>query len=326
MMTAASSIFKQLDFLNRLSEVIKMKFAKAERKQAKLRMALTGPSGSGKTLSALMIASGIGGSIAVIDTENDSSSLYAGSVRIHSGEYVSPVFDVLNLGAPYTPESYIDAIKAAESAGYTTLIIDSITHEWSGVGGCLDMVDGIAKSKYKGNTWSAWNDITPRHRALLDCILQSKMHVIVTMRSKTETAQQQNDQGKKTVVKLGMKAEQRDGFEYEMTTVLDLSHDGNCATASKDRTGLFSGRDPEVITNATGKKILDWLNTGFNLEERNAAIVAEAKASILLINSIDELGALLKSAFQRLGDCNAFSDIKSECSARKIELTTKQGA
>lgn len=302
-----------------------MKFVKAERKRAKLRLALTGPSGSGKTLSALMIADGIGGSIAVIDTEHDSSSLYAGAVRINSGEYLSPEFDVLNLASPYTPEAYIEAIKTAESAGYATLIIDSITHEWSGVGGCLDMVDSIARAKYKGNSWSAWNDITPRHRALIDCILQSKMHIIVTMRSKTETAQQQNDQGKKTVVKLGMKAEQRDGFEYEMTIVLDLSHDGHFATASKDRTCLFSGLDPEVITNATGEKILNWLSSGKDTEGINAFIVEEAKSIIKTIETIDELSFLLKSKFAELGDCESFSEIRSACSERKIELTTKQG-
>jgi hypothetical protein len=113
------------------------------------------------------------------------------------------------------------------------------------------MVDQIARAKYKGNSWSAWNDVTPRHRALLDAILHSSMHVIVTLRSKTETAQTEEN-GRKKVVKLGMKAEQRDGFEYEMTVVLDLIHDGNFATATKDRTGLFSNASPAPITVDTG--------------------------------------------------------------------------
>lgn len=240
-----------------------MKFEKATRKKAKLRLALTGPSGSGKTLSALLLAKGIGGSIAVLDTERDSASLYAEPVRLLDGRMVqTPEFDALSLGAPYTPERYIEVIRAAENAGYDTLIIDSITHEWSGVGGCLELVDEIAKARYRGNSWSAWNDITPRHRGLLDAVLQSSLHVIVTLRSKTETAQQEGQNGKKSVVKLGMKAEQRDGFEYEMTIVLDLSHDGHYATATKDRTGTLMGRDPEVICEETGRRLRAWLEGG----------------------------------------------------------------
>lgn len=229
-----------------------MKFQKAERKKAKLRLALTGPAGSGKTYGALLIAKGLGGSIAVIDTEKGSASLYTNLTD----------FDVLELEAPYTPERFIEAINAAESAGYQTLIMDSITHEWNGAGGCLELNDEIAKSKFRGNTWSAWNETTARHRAFLDRMMQSKMHIIATMRSKTETAQQESITGKKQVVKLGMKAEQRDGAEYEFGVVLDIIHDGHYATASKDRTGLFVDHDPKPITVETGKVLLDWLESG----------------------------------------------------------------
>ena len=228
-----------------------MKFTKAVRKAAKLRLALTGPSGSGKTYSALLLAQGLGGKIALIDTERGSASLYS-----HICE-----FDALGLEPPYTPERFIEAITSAERAGYDTLIVDSATHEWSGIGGCLELVDEVARAKFKGNTWSAWNDVTPRHRSFLDKMMQSPLHIIATSRSKTETAQTEGPNGKKQVVKLGMKAEQRDGFEYEFTVVLDLIHDGHFATASKDRTGLFSG-DPKPITPATGKMLIDWLTSG----------------------------------------------------------------
>ena len=242
-----------------------MKFAKAKRKKAKLRLALTGPSGAGKTYSALLLAKGLGGSIACIDTERGSASLYDNVAE----------FDTLDLSPPYTPERYIQAIKAAEQAGYSVLIIDSITHEWSGVGGCLELVDEVAKARYKGNSWSAWNDITPRHRSLLDTILQSPLHIIVTMRSKTETAQIEEN-GRKKVAKLGMKAEQRDGFEYEMTVVLDITHDGHYATASKDRTGLFTDKDPSPITEATGQTLLQWLDSGADM---TAALFAEIESA-----------------------------------------------
>jgi hypothetical protein len=94
----------------------------------------------------------------------------------------------------------------------------------------------------------------------VDKLLRSPAHVICTGRSKTETAQV-DDHGKKKVAKLGMKLEARDGLEYEFTTVLDLVHDGHYATASKDRTGIFSG-DPKPLSVETGKRIAEWLAGG----------------------------------------------------------------
>lgn len=231
-----------------------IQFKKAERKQAKLRLALAGPSGSGKTMGALRVAKGMGGKIAVIDTERGSASLYATVCD----------FDTLDLDPPYNPERYIEAIKAAEDAGYDIIIVDSATHEWDGKGGCLEINERLADAKFKGNTWAAWNETTPRHRAFLDAIIQSKCHIIATMRSKTETVQ---GEGKK-VIKLGMKAIQRDGAEFEFTTVLDITHDNHYATTSKDRTGLFT--EPHVITEETGKRLMNWLNSG-------AAVVDEPK-------------------------------------------------
>lgn len=238
-----------------------MQFTKATRKKARLRLALTGPSGSGKTLGALMIAKGLGGRWAVLDTERGSASLYAQPVKLRDGSmFTPPEFDTLELAPPFSPERFIEAIHAAEAAGYDGLLIDSATHEWSGSGGCLEINDELAKSKFRGNTWSAWNETTPRHRDFIDAMLQSPMHIIATGRAKTETAQSEEN-GRKKVVKLGMKTEQRDGFEYEFTVVLDLVHDGHYATASKDRTGLFIG-DPKPLSEQTGADLLGWLETG----------------------------------------------------------------
>lgn len=240
-----------------------MQFTKATRKKARLRLALTGPSGSGKTMAALMIAKGLGGRVAVLDTEHGSASLYAEPMTLPGGQlFEPPPFDALDLTAPYSPERYIEAIHAAERAGYDTLIIDSLTHEWSGSGGCLEINDTVAAAKFRGNTWSAWNETTPRHRAFVDAMLQSPMHIIATGRSKTETAQTEGANGRKQVVKLGMKTEQRDGIEYEFTVVLDLIHAGHYANASKDRTGLFAGREPAPVSVQTGERLLTWLETG----------------------------------------------------------------
>lgn len=232
-----------------------MKFQKAERKKSKLRLALTGPSGSGKTYSALLIASGMSKKIAVIDTEKGSASLYSHLVD----------FDVLELEPPHSPERYREALKLAVQAGYEVVIIDSITHEWSGVGGCLEINDKLANAKYRGNSWSAWNETTPRHRAFIDDLLACPAHIIVTARSKTETATVEEN-GRKQVKKLGMKTEQRDGIEYEFTTVLDLTHDSHLALASKDRTGVFS--DSPIMLNAdVGVNLKNWLESGVEMKE-----------------------------------------------------------
>ena len=229
---------------------------KAKRSATKLRLLLTGPSGSGKTWGALQISKGIGGQTVVIDTEEGSSDLYD---HLHD-------FSVIDLKPPYTPERYIEAITAAEEAGYEVIIIDSVTHCWSGTGGCLELLEDIAKAEFRGNTWSAWSVITPRWRKFVDKIQHSPAHVICTGRSKTETAQAEGAGGKKRVERLGMKLEARDGLEYEFTCCLDLIHNGHYATVSKDRTGLFSG-DPKPITVDTGAKIAAWLAGGQEIEQ-----------------------------------------------------------
>lgn len=299
-----------------------MAFVKAVRKQARLRLALTGPSGSGKTYGALMIAKGIGGKIAVIDTEKGSASLYS-----HLTD-----FDVLELEPPYAPERFIQAMKEAEEAGYDVLVIDSSSHEWNGSGGCLELVDEIARARYKGNSWSAWNDVTPRHRAFLDAIQRSPMHIIATMRSKTETAQTEEN-GRKRIVKLGMKAEQRDGSEYEFTVVLDIVHDGHYAMASKDRTGLFTDTDPHQLSEKTGATLLAWLENGAPVVDPEPAepvpellsddAIADHKAAIEAAATVDDLKKAFIAAHKAAVACSdteAVTIFTVTKDARKSEL------
>lgn len=289
-----------------------MKFEKAMRKKAKLRLALTGPSGSGKTYSALLVAKGIGGRIAVLDTEKGSASLYSDVAD----------FDVLEMDPPFAPERFIEAITAAEQAGYDTLVLDSITHEWSGVGGCLELVDTIAKAKFRGNTWSAWSEINPRHRLFLDAILRSPMHIIATMRSKTETAQVEEN-GRKKVAKLGMKSEQRDGVEYEFTTVLDIGHETHHAIASKDRTKLFSNADPVILSDQTGKQLLNWLESGANPLEESLKVFTQAAAEA---QGIEDLKPLFEEAWRTLRGTDYQAKAKEIYDIRKAELEQKSEA
>lgn len=284
-------------------------FKKAERKQAKLRLALAGPSGSGKTYSALLLAQGLGGRIAVLDTEHGSASLYADLVD----------FDAMELHAPYSPERYIEVIVAAELAGYDTLIIDSYSHEWTGSGGCLEQNETVAHQKFRGNTWAAWNETTPRHRKLTDKILTSSMHIICTMRSKTETVQ---GEGKK-ILKLGMKSEQRDGTDYEFTVVLDLTHDGHTATASKDRTKLFD--QPELISADTGVRLLTWLNSGLNPEERAKELLVDALADIASAKDMPSLQSAFNAAKAiAVGFDDLVQQVVSAKDKRKNELSSQR--
>ena len=220
-----------------------MAFTKAKRTNAKLRLAITGTAGSGKTYGALLIAKGLEGKIAVIDTECGSASLYSHLVD----------FDVCNLTPPFDPRRYVQLIHEAENAGYNVIIIDSLSHEWIGAGGSLDNQNNIASTKYRGNSYAAWRDITPLHNLLIDAILASPCHIIATMRSKTDYA---NDNGKP--LKVGLAPVQREGTDYEFTTVLDIAQN-HLATVSKDRTGLFPDT-PFSITPMIGERLLDWLN------------------------------------------------------------------
>ena len=297
-----------------------MQFQKAERKKSKLRLALTGPSGSGKTYGALLTAKGIGGRIAVIDTEKGSASLYSDIVD----------FDVLELSAPYTPERYRQAVQLAVNNGFDVIIIDSITHEWSGAGGCLELNDEIAKAKFKGNTWSAWSETKARHRALIDDLLACHAHIILTMRSKTETAQAEVN-GRKQVQKLGMKAEQNDGIEYEFTTVLDLIHDGNFAQPSKDRTGLFPPNgNPFKLSIETGQKLVEWLESGVDLNlERLKKAEALKDKMLEKINEadtnerIEEMRKYVNEKFVEYPQL--LSDLIQAIEVRKLNINEQEG-
>lgn len=284
-----------------------MVFTKASRKRSKLRLLLASPAGGGKTTAALAIASGLGGRTALIDTERGSASLYSDQFT----------FDVLDLSPPYNPERFIEAVKAAEAAGYENLIMDSISHEWDGSGGVLEINELLATSKYRGNTWSAWSESTPRHRAFLDAILQCNMHVIATARSKTETVQGDD----KKVRKVGMKIEQRQGLEYEYTIVFELEHASHLAVATKDRTRMFS--EPHLVTAETGRKLLAWLDGG-SVETVSEAELAKWLDDINEAATMDALRTVFAEAHKaatRIDDRKALAQITAAKDMRKESLS-----
>lgn len=192
-----------------------IQFTRATKKQARLRLAFVGPAGSGKTYSALSVATALGGKVAVMDTEHGSASKYAG---LFDFDAVEP--------ETYSPRVYIDTIRAAAEAGYEVLIIDSLSHAWMGKGGALEMVDAAAK-RNQGNSYVGWRDVTPLHNEMVDAMLAAPLHIIATMRSKTEYVLEENERGKKVPRKVGLAPVQRDGLEFEFDVVGDLDQDNN---------------------------------------------------------------------------------------------------
>lgn len=235
------------------------RFKKAQRSKSKLRMAIDGPSGSGKSYTALRFAFALAhalgkGRVAAIDTEHGSLSKYTGEAP----DDLPFDFDVLEL-ANFSPTEYTAAIEDAGRAGYDVLVIDSLTHAWQGKDGALELV-----SKKQGdsrNSFTAWKDVTPLHTRMIEAILASPMHIIVTMRSKTEYVLETNDKGKQEPRRVGMKPVQRDGMEYEFDLYgsMDWSH---VLTISKSRCSFL--QDAVAVKPGAGfvQPLVEWLETG----------------------------------------------------------------
>lgn len=251
-----------------------MQIQKAIRKQVKLRLNVSSPSGFGKTYSALLVAFGLTGNwekVCVIDTENNSCSLYS-----HLGS-----FHTIPLTPPFSPERYMQAIKMCEDAEMEVIIIDSITHVWKGQGGLLEYQNSL------GGRYQDWAKATPLYQRWLNAILQSQCHIITTCRKKQ--AYSLITEGNKTKVeKAGLDDEIRDGYEYEMTLALEIINDKHLARASKDRTGLFTGKPEFLIMADTGKQILEWCNQGSSPKPEGNAFIDRINACM----SIAELGRL----------------------------------
>ena len=241
---------------------------KAKRGAVYVKIGMMGISGSGKTLSALLLGYGlikaahpgmsddqIWEKILVIDTENNSASLYAGlqvgTTRV--GEFLT-----INVAAPYTVEKYIEAINAAEENGVEFCIIDSMSHAWQAEGGLLDKQNTVAR-RMGNQSYQAWREVTPLYNQLIDKILQCHMHVVSTYRGKKEYALEEGANGKKQVKAKGVGAQFREGADYEATIYFEIDQD-HMAFASKDRTHLFDGQYL-LISADTGKQIYQWLST-----------------------------------------------------------------
>ena len=222
------------------------------------------------------------------------------------GEYLT-----INLEAPYSAARYLEAIDLAEQSGVEYLVIDSLSHAWTGEGGLLDVQGNVAKRS--GNSYTAWREVTPLHNRLVDRILQCAMHVAVTLRTKTEYVIEDNGSGKKTPRKIGMAPVFRDGVEYEFTIFFELDQ-SHAAAATKDRTGLFDGQY-FLIAPETGVRIHEWL-AGAKSEPAPVLAVSAAKTQ----SDDVSLSERVEQAMQRY--CAGMTREEKEVVAAQIKQIT----
>ena len=251
-------------------------FRTATKAQSKLRLAIFGPAGAGKTYSALSIAKGIGGNIAVIDTEYGSASKYADRFA----------FDTLILREP-SVQNMVSAISAA--ATHNVLIIDSLSHAWREL---LSQVDKLANAKYKGNTWAAWSEGTPLQNEMVHTLLGFPGHIIATMRTQTEWTVTTQSNGRTAPQRVGLAPVQGKGIEYEFDMLMEISPD-HIANVIKDRTGKYQDKIVECPGEQLGKELVEWLAEGAVMQKTKEDLVAFAKPLGL---SARDIADALKSA------------------------------
>lgn len=269
-------------------------FKKATKAAAKLRLGLIGPAGSGKTYTALRVAKGLGGKIAVIDTERGSASLYAGERGIE--------FDAIELDS-YGVERFIEGIKDAVEGGYNVLVIDSLSHAWAGKGGILEFVDNAGKRNQGGGNFGAWREATPRHNQLVDAILGAPLHIICTLRSKVEYVVE-NVGGRNQVRKVGLQPVQRDGLEYEFTVVGDVTQEHDLVV-TKTRAAFLKDAVIREAGEDLGKQLAAWLSDGVPAPTpAPAPAAAPARMGWLervnVAQTVEELGTIADEADEAL--------------------------
>lgn len=294
------------------------RIVRAERTQARLRLALTAASNGGKTWSSILLAKGIiegmieagelagplEGKIGMIDTERKSSALYA---------HLAP-FDVVHLAPPYTAARYGGALSALEGAGYSVIIIDQISHAWSGPGGMLALLNKTAKAEYSGNSFQAWANVTPEQDAFIDRLLASPAHLIVTMRQKTEWVLEDKEDrhGKlrKVPRRVGMKPIQRDGVEYDFTTLLGLDTDTHIAKPLKNRCPVFLDNVGVLLDESVGRKLAEWMLGG-------APMAAEEAAEL---SPLERAQGVVVAAEAYLPSCSNIPDLARRFEKAKAQL------
>lgn len=237
----------------------------AKRQALPVLIALVGESSSGKTYSALLLAKGLvghkeGAKIGMIDTEKGRGSMYA-------NEPDMPKYFAEELHAPFSADRYVEMLHKARDADVDCLIIDSATHEWSGIGGCLDQVDKTVAQGGEKMKAIAWAKAKPRHQRFVDTLTQMPFHIIVCLRGAHKL--ERRVEGGKTEMAMSedVKPVQQKDFIFDMTFwgIIDPDH---VCTWQKAPGAIIDKLPPAMITAADGVTIAEWVEGGDDLDKR----------------------------------------------------------
>lgn len=244
-------------------------FRPAIRENVGLLIGLAGGTGSGKTYTAMRLASGIAGDkpFALIDTEAGRAKHYADQFRFDHGD----------LSAPFNPHAYAEAIMAADKAGYPVIVVDSVSHLWSGDGGVLDMQEAEL-NRMAGDDWkkreavkmAAWIRPKTEHKKMVQRLLQVRAHLILCFRAE-EKIEMIRENGKMQIVKK-QTATGLDGwvpiceknlpFELTASFLLLATEPGipHPIKLQQQHRDLFPTGKP--ISEESGKRIAEWAAGG----------------------------------------------------------------
>ena len=252
-------------------------FKKAVRENIWAKVLAIAPSGGGKSFGALRVANGLAKALSE-DTGVKERIAYIGSEGSRDVYYADEFdYDLKQLKAPFTPESYVDAIDEAIDNGYKVIIVDQISAEWAGKGGMLEI-----HSKMSGNSYTNWSKLTPRHEKFIDKILDSEAFIVATVRGKDKYVLEEQN-GKQVPRKVGIGYTQRDDLEFLFTVAVTVEQDTHFFTSVKDNTHLFENRN-DVLSEKDGEIIYKW-STGGDLKAKTTEIEKskeEAKMKIAL--------------------------------------------
>lgn len=257
-----------------------LEFKKAVRKSVPLLVSIASPSGGGKTYSALLLAAGMAGPtgrVGFLDTENGRGTMYEDSPGIKKA--LPNGYEYAELQAPFSPDRYIQAIKAAEQCGINVLVIDSVTHEWEGIGGCTE----IAETK-KLRGMPNWALAKKEHKLFVLHCLSSTMHIVFCIRARDKVKivkVMKNGQEKEEIVPIGITPITEKNFVYEMMVSLMLDEATHCATPIKvpePLAAFFPGG--KLITMEDGRLIAEWNSVGAKVSDaehlsKRARVAAE---------------------------------------------------
>jgi hypothetical protein len=232
---------------------------KAKREGARLVVGIAGISGSGKTYSALQLAYGLANfdasKVGFIDTENRRGSLYADTL-VSQGTGEVQQFYIGDLEPPFTPQRYSDAIKAFQDAGVEVLVIDSISHEYEGTGGVLEMREPLPGKQGKRDNYAK-----AEHKKMMNTLLQSNMHIVACVRAREKVIIEKVG-GETKYIPQGVQPICEKNFMFEMTASLMMWNEGKSQEVLKCPSELkpILGREEGYITAADGKALRDWVD------------------------------------------------------------------